>query len=133
MYTGNFADDAIISEGRLTFANGDSYIGSFLHDACTQTYTSTPHGDGVYSYVSGHTYTGAFEDGLFSGEGRFIFENGDEYIGEFNHSKMNGLGKLIYVCGDVYEGEYCEGKRHGVGTMKVHTSLYIFEFFIVKR
>ena len=72
--------------GRIVFANEDSYEGTFKRNQF--------HGPGVFTSHNGDVYTGQFQNGLQCGRGKMEFWNKCTYDGEWKDSKMHGTGKF---------------------------------------
>ena len=60
------------------------------------------HGKGTYTYISGASYEGEFEDGYMCGYGVFHYKNGSVYEGYFRDDKRHGEGKLVFSEVDIY-------------------------------
>ena len=60
---GSFKDDDIYgpAKGKVTYANGDTYVGEWLD--------SKRHGQGTYTFANGDTYVGEWLDGIQHGQG----------------------------------------------------------------
>ena len=94
---------AIDPQGKVSFANGDSYAGE-LSDGLF-------HGEGHYKYAGQDGkafYKGQFQRGDKHGRGTRVFSNGSKYDGKFWYNEMQGHGIMNYGNGDLYivsEGE----------------------------
>ena len=71
---------------------------------------------GSYTFASGNTYVGEWQNNKYDGQGTFIFKSGDKYIGEFKNGKYHGQGTYTYKSGAKYVGEYIDNKKNGQGT-----------------
>lgn len=78
------------------------------------------HGYGVYTYISGDTYTGDWLNDFQSGHGIYTFANGSRYEGEMNHGHFEGEGTLHNKAveeDDIveYTGQWKNAMPHGKG------------------
>eukprot|EP00877_Chromochloris_zofingiensis_P010004 jgi/Chrzof1/5257/Cz15g19070.t1 len=121
---------------RLTFDNGDQYIGALdahglpdgqgtyiWHDkSCYegQWKAGAKHGFGKYTWPSGAVYEGDWYEGSMWGLGTFEMPDGTVYQGGWAKDMKNGLGKKTYANGDVYEGLWKNGKMEGPGRYRWH-------------
>ena len=73
----------------------------------------TFHGYGKYeSYVvSGTSYEGEWENGVYHGYGTLTFANGSQLVGDFNHGHLHGQGKSICPDGNVKIVDFGEQKH----------------------
>jgi hypothetical protein len=92
----------------LTFANGDTYVGSMLG--------GKRHGPGTYTWPSGGLYVGEWDSGKKNGQGTMTWPDGNTYVGEWDSGKTNGQGLFTWKDGGKYVGEFKDGHRHGQGT-----------------
>ena len=53
------------------------------------------HGQGVYKWINGDKYTGAYEENERNGEGEFTWEDGHKYKGEWKNNVKCGKGELF--------------------------------------
>jgi len=119
-------------KGKMTYANGIVYEGSFLIDG-------VPNGKGKMIFPDGKKADGYWTNGkyftdisdnegaltvneiinlfsitdidtssMFNGFGNLTYANGDIYEGNWQN-KPHGKGKMIYVDGTVKEGNWIEG------------------------
>ena len=95
-----------LSKLRITYANGDVYIGN---------YSGKKHGEGTLTYIDGGIYEGSWIDNKKHGQGTLTYA-GDIYIGSFVSDKRHGEGIETYANGDIYEGNWADDCRHGEGT-----------------
>ena len=114
----------------MTLAEGD-YAG--------QTLNGRRHGQGTFTYTTGHVYEGQWEDDLrcgngilscngkviyegqwkddkYHGYGEYTYNNGTIYAGYWEDGLCHGQGTCTYADGIIYEGEWAKGQRHGHGT-----------------
>ena len=106
-------------------------------DECTDG--DCVNGKGTLAYSTGHTYTGAFKNGVRHGDGILLmpggrkivglWENneiitgtytqpdGTKYEGQWKFRERSGQGTLTFPDGRQYIGEFKSGLRHGRGTM----------------
>jgi hypothetical protein len=91
--------------GEMTYPDGSTYVGEFLHGYY--------HGKGTLKYNSEAIYTGEFVNGKRQGKG--ILKKGStyQYEGEFFATCCHGPGILITTGGTKYIGSFFESKRHG--------------------
>ena len=93
MFSAEWKDDTQCSIGKMKYANGDEYVGSF-----------------------GDNYER-------DGHGRMCYSDRSIYLGEWKHGKRHGQGKFVSSTGDdEYEGTWKTGKRHGKGKIVVKDS-----------
>ncbi len=84
-----------MGEGRLEFANGDVYEGSFVDGRRT----------GLGSYVTPDSrYDGDFVDDAFTGRGRIVMRSMLEYEGELLAGRWEGQGVMHWYTGEVLTG-----------------------------
>jgi len=74
------------------------------------------HGQGTFKCFGEFTYTGGFEDDLFSGPGTITMDGGIVIEGIFVKGRLD-KGKVTYEDGGYYIGELYRGLPHGRGTM----------------
>ena len=94
--------------GRLTYANGNVYEGSFVLDK--------PNGNGVLSLRNENgIYEGEFVNGLRYGTGKYVCPS-YVYEGSWVNDQKNGPGRIIYTeLNETYDGEWFEDQKSGVG------------------
>jgi hypothetical protein len=95
-------------KGKLSFENGDEYVGEFRHDHF--------HGDGVYSYGDGNLYSGGYKKSKKHGKGEYKYTSGDMYTGDWFDDKKHGKGTYKFHNGNVYTGDWYRGQMTGKGT-----------------
>lgn len=74
-YDGQVVGQKMSGDGKMTFANGDSYQGEFS--------AGTFNGKGTFKSSTGWTYQGEFSNGLAHGKGKLTTETGAVYDGQF--------------------------------------------------
>ena len=65
-------------------------------------------GKGIYTFESGETYDGTFQNGKFNGYGTYTYKSGAKYVGDFKDGRRNGKGAYTYPTGDVYNGDFVD-------------------------
>jgi hypothetical protein len=98
----------LVGVGTKRYDNGEVYEGEF--DAGL-----LPHGQGTYTWPSGHKFVGHHVHNEMDGPGQLTFPDESVYDGEFKHDKQNGKGVMIYADGNVYEGQFANDAPHGIG------------------
>lgn len=106
-YEGEFENDLIQGQGRVTHNKGTVYQGEFQ--------ANEAHGLGREDYSDGSYYQGQFFEGKKQGEGKFVWDNGNQYLGDFVANKFEGKGEYRFGDGSVYQGEFKDGKMNGFG------------------
>ena len=53
-------------QGKLTFANGDTYVGEFQD--------GKQHGQGTLTFINGNRYVGEFKDAKANGQGKMTYK-----------------------------------------------------------
>lgn len=76
------------------------------------------NGKGTLKYASGDSYSGDFKNNKKNGSGIYTWANGESYNGNWVEDKMNGYGVYNFKNGDVYSGNWVNGKMNGEGTYK---------------
>lgn len=103
--------------GKMKYANGDIYIGSWVADV--------RDGQGTMEYANGDEYSGLWAKGMHADGQRKFVETGHVYDGEWENDVPHGHGKMTYGSdwkegsadmkdGDIFEGPWEDGK-HAVG------------------
>ena len=105
---GDFEGRRLVGVGTKRYDNGEVYEGEF--DAAL-----LPHGQGTYTWPSGHKFIGSHLHNVMDGQGQLSFPDGSVYDGEFKHDKQNGNGVMRYADGNVYEGQFANDAPHGIG------------------
>ncbi len=118
-YVGDLnAQGQLEGQGRMSWANGDSYDGEF--------FAGLFHGKGKFVSGSSGSYTGDYVRGHMEGRGVLTYPDGNRYEGEFVANQFEGKGRLIYATGDIYEGDFAKGEMNGSGKwLYADQSIYI--------
>ena len=117
-FEGEFANGLRTGYGKMTYPNGDVFIGDFDEDSAYfgTFYFKSPK-------FEGDVYEGEFQDGTFNGKGvyKYLSKNhtvsGDVYKGEFKDGKRHGMGVYHYVDGATEEGFWTNGWITGDGKL----------------
>ena len=83
-YEGTILNGIPISEGTLTWPDGEKYTGEWED--------GRQNGQGKLTFFSGNKYEGEFKDGKYHGRGIFTWSDSDKYEGEFKDGKKHGHG-----------------------------------------
>lgn len=75
IYTGEVVNNRMNGQGKLTFANGDTYEGQFKNGVFS--------GQGVFLAQTGWSYEGEFKKGQPDGQGKLIAKDKKVYEGQF--------------------------------------------------
>ena len=87
------------ASGTLNYSDGSIYEGEIL-------YGRIRNGTGTFTWPSGETYTGNWENDSFTGKGEMTWPNLGTYSGEFSNGKRDGTGTFTWA----YSGDPEEGK-----------------------
>lgn len=91
-----------VRDGQGTFICGpEKYVGTWVSDRI--------QGKGEYSFSSGATYSGDFQDGMMHGDGVYTFPDGATYTGQWVANKMHGQGTYVAKDGPEYSGRFVNG------------------------
>lgn len=107
------ADGQFEGVGKLRYANGETYHGTFIADQCD--------GQGVHKWPSGASYEGEWIAGGRSGIGKYTFPEGDTYEGRWTVLKNGGCvregarGTYVWPNGESYTGGFKADRRDGQG------------------
>jgi len=116
-YEGHITPGGLGPEGRLTFADGDFYIGDLENNSMS--------GQGAYyKGKSGSVYKGGFLDDAPFGKGREDWEDGSVFIGNYSKGSKCGYGEFTFANGTCYKGQYAEDVFHGEGVLNCNGTLY---------
>ena len=63
-------------------------------------------GYGVFTWSSGASYQGYFENDIKEGQGKMTFANGDVYEGQFKNDLRHGNGHYTWKDGTYYSGTF---------------------------
>ncbi len=107
---GDWQNDIRQGEGKLSFANGDVYTGSFTEDKM--------QGQGTMEFSTGDLYSGIWKDGKPHGKGSYFFKTGERFEGSFTDGRFEGNGTLFYKNGCSYKGQWTYGKKDGYGEFR---------------
>lgn len=113
-YEGEYISNYIPhGEGKITFSNQDSYIGSWRGGVATgKGFMSGIDMDGkIYKYI------GNFINFQMQGNGTFYFHNGDTYEGQLLNNLFHGNGTYKWSNGDHFQGMWKYGNRNGPGIL----------------
>ena len=94
-------------KAKVTYPNGDVYIGEYQH--------GQKHGHGTCTWADGAVYVGVWQHGDRHGQGTFNYVSGAVYIGEWQHNKRHGGGKLANAKGDFALGFFVDDNFSGEG------------------
>lgn len=84
-----------------------TYTGTLINDLF--------QGKGRFSFLSGESYAGEWQNSFMSGNGVMVFPDVGEYSGEMDGSARNGTGIFKWKTGEVYEGSWVEDEMSGDG------------------
>jgi len=111
-----------------TWANGDSYYGTFLNGKM--------EGKGLYKWPNGGEYYGEYKNNIKEGLGKFKWANGKIFEGPFFNGKPHGKGKLI-IDDFYYNVEFVEGKllqnNEKYSASKISTTVDFRDFKNIKN
>lgn len=114
VYDGDWVDNAMHGQGKMTLTSGRIYEGSWDN--------GLPHGTGIDNVpadddkliLHSHTYEGQLVYGSESGIGKITFhDSGDIYEGDVTMGHMTGQGKLTKADGTINEGTFKDGIFQG--------------------
>eukprot|EP01133_Synstelium_polycarpum_P012308 gene12308-14437_t len=129
-YYGEYADNRWSGKGKVSFADGTVFEGSFANGVrhgrgrlfgvdqifeC-EWVNGAPNGRGKFS-ANGWTCEGLWKDGVIE-EGTLMRSGHGVYVGGLKNFVPHGRGEEYLEDGCYYSGEYDEGRRHGFGTFK---------------
>ena len=81
------------------------------------------NGEGMFSYLDGSQYEGAFADGKTNGYGIWCFPSGDKYVGYFKNDFQHGRGIVYHLNGTSTQGEWIYGEYFGMKSGEVEGCL----------
>jgi len=85
VYRGSIKDGLFHGLGKLSFSNGEMFVGEFENDH---------YSHGAYLFNNGDIYYGNFKDGKRGGSGAYYFKKGQVCIGEWKDDRRTGDGKI---------------------------------------
>ena len=111
---GEMVNGKLNGQGKISFDDGTSYIGTFKDDI--------RNGYGTQIYKNGDKYEGEWKDNQEHGWGTYynLADNalkGSKHVGENKNREANGPGTFYYPDGNIYIGEFKGNKRNGKGTL----------------
>ena len=106
---GQMKGDKMNGEGTCHFPDGNKYVDDWFEGKRT--------GGGVFTWMSGQTYTGQFKGGRFHGNGTYFFNNGNKYVGHWVTDKRAGHGVYTWPNGKIYTGQFNDSKILGKGVI----------------
>jgi hypothetical protein len=92
-YGGIWKDGILEGSVKITFSDGETYVGFLRNDKF--------NGQGTLTLVDGSKYSGDFLNNVYSGRGTFLFADGRKYVGEWKDGKYNGQGILSNANGTI--------------------------------
>lgn len=105
-YKGQVVNDLREGRGRLEYADGRVFEGTFKADEAIK---------GTLTFPDGAKYVGELNDGKRHGIGIYYFADGSRYEGESVNNYFEGKGKMIWEDGGYYDGEWSQGEIDGYG------------------
>ena len=95
MYEGQLLNGKRSGQGKMTYGNGDKYVGMWKSDQMCDP-------EGVYTFKNGNEYRGSFRTcskltskyGIFEGQGTLKISGLGTFHGSFLNSQIHGLGKF---------------------------------------
>jgi|GEM_PF-2744158 len=127
-YTGEFKYGMYNGYGTYYYSDGTAKEGTWENNEFKESVASAKtgcvsgdcqNGTGVYSFVEGHLYKGAFKNGAFNGYGVYSFKTGDLYAGQFLNNKFHGKGKYTHLNGVLEDGIWTDNQFTGNGVNQV--------------
>jgi hypothetical protein len=94
-------------------------LGRYIIPPACNTINRRAPVEGPFKYLSGVTYTGAFnpdKHGEREGVGRQVWPDGSVYEGQWMRSKREGKGRQIFLEGEFYEGDWKNDQADGFGS-----------------
>merc|ERR1719213_1351048 len=74
-------------------------------------------GSGTITFITNDQYVGQFKESLFDGLGCYTWSSGTSITGVFDNNHCNKVGKKIYPNGNTYVGEFLKDQEHGRGVL----------------
>ena len=125
-YEGGVCNDMLHGDGTLTDSENDTlYVGAFVEDK-REGYAKFTHPFGIYE--------GLYLNNKRHGKGREVDNAGNIFEGQFlNGDAVNG--KMTYTNGEIYIGEFKDDLKHGRGKLftidgDIREGLYIDDEFV---
>ncbi|PRP83195.1 MORN repeat-containing protein [Planoprotostelium fungivorum] len=106
-YDGEFKDNLKHGIGRMSWFNGDRFIGHWASDC--------KNGHGTMMWENGDSYVGGWENDFRHGHSLYTYSNGGKFEGNYLNDERHGPGIYTWPDGDRYEGEWISGGRRGRG------------------
>ncbi len=106
-YEGPFVNMCYDGYGKITYQNGDCYVGQFSKGAA--------NGRGRITFACGGYYDGELVNNLRHGKGENVYSDGAKYVGDYVNGRRTGFGKQTNSNGDVYEGYWVDDLFSGKG------------------
>jgi hypothetical protein len=120
LYEGDFKNDLMEGQGKLTFSDGSVYTGEFKNNAA----------EGRGKLISpGCSFSGFFLNNKKEGEGVAIYSNGEKYEGGFKEDMKHGKGKYYYSDQSLYDGYWINDIKEGKGDLKIKCENEKMEFY----
>jgi hypothetical protein len=91
-------------KGHINIENYYKYDGTIVNNQ--------PHGNGCFTYVNGHIYTGQCSFGQADGFGVYMFNHDTKYTGFFSHGKFHGIG-TVENSKSISKGTWRNERKHG--------------------
>ena len=107
IYEGEMKNSVPDGKGKISFSNGENYIGDFVLGEMT--------GNGTFIFADKTIYKGGIKNGVFNNEGILKWNNGTEYHGYFVDSLLCGKGKIFNIQGEEYDGDFDKNEFNGHG------------------
>ena len=115
VFEGNFDNDTVSGQGKLTYPHGSVYEGYFFDPRARSYGWGHLNGKGKMTFTNGTVYEGDCKNDIMHGRGVFRYANGDVYEGYWIYNQRHGQGVYRYANGDVYDGDWKDDKQHGRG------------------
>jgi len=74
-------------------------------------------GRGTITFITNDQYVGEFKDSNFNGLGCYTWSSGTSLVGVFENNLCDKVGKKTYPSGQVYVGELSQDQEHGRGVL----------------
>jgi hypothetical protein len=104
-----------------------SYVDGIFYDGAWEN--GVRQGFGILEFKTGGKYEGMWEDDKYNGKGTLTMPDVFIYVGEFKDNNYNGNGTLTFASGTKYTGQFIDGKYHGYGTLvNINGTKYVGQF-----